>query len=211
VSESSATVPKKKCSLHLDNFRYHLLQNSLLGNVYSTPTVFPMLQKHRGTHFPWCCRVPLAVPFACQTLFQNVVPSVSISIWETKRYHRVLSLTIILLLVTNSVVFRDVWAVTLSGWSQLWLQFQSFSSHIFSQASQNITVKVRVVHSVMRNKFAVNIPVTSKRKQGACSLLNSGAASSFLLLVIMGSSTETTVALFLEHNHKSNFHQPLWS
>jgi hypothetical protein len=29
-------------------------------------------------------QVPLAVPFVCQTLFQNVVPSVSFSIWETK-------------------------------------------------------------------------------------------------------------------------------
>jgi hypothetical protein len=28
------------------------LQNSLLGNVYSNPIVFSMLQKHCGSHFP---------------------------------------------------------------------------------------------------------------------------------------------------------------
>jgi hypothetical protein len=35
-------------------------------------------------------------------------------------------------------------------------KFQSFSLHIFSQAPQNITVKVRVDCSVRRNKFMVN-------------------------------------------------------
>jgi hypothetical protein len=34
-----------------------------------------------------CCRVPLAISFGCQTLFQNV-PSVSCSVWETKRNYR---------------------------------------------------------------------------------------------------------------------------
>jgi hypothetical protein len=33
------------------------------------------------------------IPFGCQTLLQNVVPSVSFSIWETKRNHRGLSPT----------------------------------------------------------------------------------------------------------------------
>jgi hypothetical protein len=37
-------------------------------------------------------------------------------------------------------------------------KFQSFSSHIFSQASHNVTVEVRVNHSVRRNKFMVNNP-----------------------------------------------------
>jgi hypothetical protein len=37
--------------------------------------------------------------------------------------------------------------------------FRSFSSHIFSQASQNVTVKVRVDRSVRRNKFMVNNPL----------------------------------------------------
>jgi hypothetical protein len=37
-------------------------------------------------------------------------------------------------------------------------KFWSFSSHIFSQASQNVAVKVRVDHSVRRNKFTVNNP-----------------------------------------------------
>jgi hypothetical protein len=38
-------------------------------------------------------------------------------------------------------------------------KFRSFSSHIFSQASQNVTVKVRVDRSVRRNKFTVNNPL----------------------------------------------------
>jgi hypothetical protein len=37
-------------------------------------------------------------------------------------------------------------------------KFQSFLSHIFSQASQNVTVKARVDCSVRRNKFMVNNP-----------------------------------------------------
>jgi hypothetical protein len=41
-------------------------------------------------------------------------------------------------------------------------KFRAFSSHIFSQASQNITVEVRVDRSVRRNKFTVNIPFMSK-------------------------------------------------
>jgi hypothetical protein len=36
------------------------------------------------------------------------------------------------------------------------LKFRSFSSHITSQASQNVTVKVRVDCSVRSNKFTVN-------------------------------------------------------
>jgi hypothetical protein len=35
-------------------------------------------------------------------------------------------------------------------------KFRSFSSHIFSQESQNLTVKVRVDRSVLTNKFKVN-------------------------------------------------------
>jgi hypothetical protein len=38
-------------------------------------------------------------------------------------------------------------------------KFQFFSSHIFSQASQNFTVKVRVDRNVRRNKFMVNNPL----------------------------------------------------
>jgi hypothetical protein len=36
-------------------------------------------------------------------------------------------------------------------------KFRSFMSHIFSQASQNITAKVRVDRSVRRKKFKLNI------------------------------------------------------
>jgi hypothetical protein len=41
-------------------------------------------------------------------------------------------------------------------------KFRSFSSHIFSQAYQNITVKVRVDHSVRQNKFTVKNPLHVK-------------------------------------------------
>jgi hypothetical protein len=44
-------------------------------------------------------------------------------------------------------------------------KFQSFSSHIFSQASQNITVKSRVDCSVRRNKFTMNNPLHVEKKQ----------------------------------------------
>jgi hypothetical protein len=39
-------------------------------------------------------------------------------------------------------------------------KFRSFLSHIFSQASQNVTVKVRVDRSVKRNQFTVKNPLT---------------------------------------------------
>jgi hypothetical protein len=38
-------------------------------------------------------------------------------------------------------------------------KFRSFSSHIFPQASQNVTVKVRVYRSVTRNKYMMNNPL----------------------------------------------------
>jgi hypothetical protein len=70
-----------------------------------------------------------------------------------------------MLWVTNSVVFRDVWVGAFSRWrSQLGLHRSSvFLSHIFSQASQNITVKVRVDCSVRRNKFMVDNPLHTKK------------------------------------------------
>jgi hypothetical protein len=43
-------------------------------------------------------------------------------------------------------------------------KFLSFSSHIFSQASQNVTAKVRVDCSVRRNKFMVNNPLHVRKK-----------------------------------------------
>jgi hypothetical protein len=87
-------------------------------------------------------------------------------------------------------------------------KFWSFSSQIFSQASQNVTVKLRVDHSVRRNKFMVTVPFTSKKTMSMLSLLNSGPAAPFLLLVIVGFYTAMIVALFLDHNHKSNFNHP---
>jgi hypothetical protein len=43
------------------------------------------------------------------------------------------------------------------------LKFRSFLSHIFSQASQNVTVKIRVDCSVRRNKFTANHPLHVKK------------------------------------------------
>jgi hypothetical protein len=48
-------------------------------------------------------------------------------------------------------------------------KFQSFPSHMFSQVSQNATIKVRVDHSVSRNKFTVNNPLHIK-KNNECAL-----------------------------------------
>jgi hypothetical protein len=44
-------------------------------------------------------------------------------------------------------------------------EFWSFSLHIFSEVSQNITVKAIVGHSVRRNKFTVKNPLHVKEKQ----------------------------------------------
>jgi hypothetical protein len=44
------------------------------------------------------------------------------------------------------------------------LKFQSFSWHIFSQASQKATVKIRVDRRVKRNKFTVNNPIHVGKK-----------------------------------------------
>jgi hypothetical protein len=65
------------------------------------------------------------------------------------------------LLVTNYVVFRDVGGhvVVMKEPVVVAPKFWSFSSHIFPQASQNITVKVRVDCSVRRNKYMVNSPL----------------------------------------------------
>jgi hypothetical protein len=43
-------------------------------------------------------------------------------------------------------------------------KFRPFSSHIFFQASQNVTVKVRDDRSVRRNKFTVNNPLHVEKK-----------------------------------------------
>jgi hypothetical protein len=81
-----------------------------------------------------------------------------------------------LLLVKNSVVFRDVCAggrvVVMKEPVVVAPKFRSFSSHIFSQASQNVTVKVRVdCHFTRRrNKFTVNNPlhVAKNNKHALC-------------------------------------------
>jgi hypothetical protein len=82
--------------------------------------VFSMLQKHHGSYFPYCCRVPLAIPFGCfkmpsfQFQFQFQFGEQS-EITGTKSGERGgWEMIIMLLLVTNYVVFRDVWAGVVS-------------------------------------------------------------------------------------------------
>jgi hypothetical protein len=87
-------------------------------------------------------------------------------------------------------------------------KFWSFSLHIFSQVSQNVTAKVSVDRSVWRNKYMMKKPIHVE-KINEHALLNSRSAAPFLLLLIGGSCTATTVALFLDHNHTSNFHRLL--
>jgi hypothetical protein len=64
-------------------------------------------------------------------------------------------------------------------------KFRYFSSHIFSQAPQNITVKVRVDHSVRRNKFTVNNPLHVE-KTVIMLFVELRTCPPFLLLVIVG-------------------------
>jgi hypothetical protein len=89
-------------------------------------------------------------------------------------------------------------------------KFRSFSSHIFSHASQNITVKVRVDHSVRRNKFTVNNPLHVEKTVRMLFIELRTCCASFLL-VIVGSSCVKFVALFLDHSCKSNFRHSLSS
>jgi hypothetical protein len=98
-------------------------------------------------------------------------------------------------------------------------KFRSFSFHIFSQVSQNVTVKVRIDYSVWRNKFMVNNPLHVEKKKKTKQKKNKKTmsmpfvelwtCSTILLLMTVGSSTAKTVTLFLDHNRKSNFHHPL--
>jgi ABC-type cobalamin transport system permease subunit len=87
-------------------------------------------------------------------------------------------------------------------------KFRSFSSPIFSQMSQSVTVKVRVDRIVRRNKFMVNNSLHVEKKL-VFSLLNSEPATPILLWVTVRSSIATIVAVILDHNRKSNFRHPL--
>jgi hypothetical protein len=86
-----------------------------------TPTTiqsfFPFLKSTMEVIFlnavKYCLHFPLVV-----RQFQNIVHSVSFSIWETKRNH--------------TVVMKE--AVVVAP------KFQSSSSHIFIQASQNVSM-----------------------------------------------------------------------
>jgi hypothetical protein len=89
-------------------------------------------------------------------------------------------------------------------------KFPNFSSHIFSRASLDFTVKFRVGHSVRENKLTVNNPLHSEE---AVSMLPAELRTcrALLLLVIVGASSATIVALFLDNNRtgESNFRHPL--
>jgi hypothetical protein len=87
-------------------------------------------------------------------------------------------------------------------------KFWSFSLHIFYQASQNIKVKVRVDHSARRNKFTVNNPLHVEENNGHALQRTPDVPHLFSLLEIVDSSTTMIVALFLDHNCKTNFRHP---
>jgi hypothetical protein len=86
--------------------------------------------------------VPLAIPFGRRTLFQNIVLSVSFSIWGKKKAKSKGAKsdeyggcgTIAMRVGGQTVVMKKPVVVA--------TKFRSFSSHIFSQASQNLTIKV---------------------------------------------------------------------
>jgi hypothetical protein len=56
------------------------------------------------------------------------------------------------------------------------------SSHIFSQASRNVTVKVRVDRSVRRNKFTVNNPLHVEEKTMSMLFVEHRTCSAFFVL-----------------------------
>jgi hypothetical protein len=86
--------------------------------------------------------------------------------------------------------------------------FGSFSSHIFSQASQNVPVKVRVEHSARMYKFTVNNPLHIKKPMSML-FVELQTCHTFFALGDCGLFHCTIVALFLDHNRKSNFRHPL--
>jgi hypothetical protein len=61
-------------------------------------------------------------------------------------------------------------------------KFWSFSSHIFSQASQNVTVKVRVDRSVRRNRFTANNPLHAEKEAMSMLFVELWTCLSFLAL-----------------------------
>jgi hypothetical protein len=63
-------------------------------------------------------------------------------------------------------------------------KFRSFSSHIFSEASQNVTVKVRVDRSVRRNKFAVNKPLHVEKKTIGMLIVELWTSAPLLVLLV---------------------------
>jgi hypothetical protein len=92
------------------------------------------------------------------------------------------------------------------------LKFLSFSWHIFSSASQNVTVKVTADRSVRRNKFMVNNPLHIEKKKTISMLfVELRTCRTSFALGDCGLSTAMIVALFLDHNCKSNFHHPVQS
>jgi hypothetical protein len=64
-----------------------LLENSLFGNIYSDPIGFSRFRSTVEVIFLNAVEYRLRFPVDVRH-FQNVVPSVSFSVWETKRKRR---------------------------------------------------------------------------------------------------------------------------
>jgi hypothetical protein len=67
-------------------------------------------------------------------------------------------------------------------------KFRSFSSHIFSQESQNVTLKVKADCSVRRNKFKVKNPLHIKKMMimllTCCAFFALGDCTLFLTVIV---------------------------
>jgi hypothetical protein len=72
--------------------------------TYSDPIIFFHASKAPWKSFSLMLLSTAAIPFGCQTLFQNVIPSVSFSICETKRILRGLNRRIVRMENDNHVV-----------------------------------------------------------------------------------------------------------
>jgi hypothetical protein len=180
ISESSRTRSEKKCCLNVLSSGCHLLQNSLLGNVYSDPIFFFSLFKSTVeviflNAVEYRLRFPLDVRHCFKTSslrfhfqFANKAKSQGAEFARVGRMEN-----------DNYVVSYELCSCLGEGASFGCENFQVFSLHIFSEASQIVTVKVSVDSSVRRNKFTAKSPFTSE-KQWEWSSLNSGRATPFL-------------------------------
>lgn len=79
---------KNKFCLNLPNFVCHLLENSHLVNVYTSPIAFSNYWKHSWRHSYECWQGTSAILVQCRTQLQNVVLWVSFSILWIMQNHR---------------------------------------------------------------------------------------------------------------------------